>query len=79
MGKGSGFKPNFRNRKPRKTGLTTVELQKIFPELNEPIPDETSNTKTYTKYLLALIIHKQIINSFYFLEKFIIDNTVFSH
>jgi hypothetical protein len=46
MGKGSGFKPNFRNRKPRKTGLTTVELQKIFPELNEPIPDETSNTKT---------------------------------
>ena len=45
MSKGSGFKPNFRNRKPRKTGLTTVELQKIFPELNEPIPDETSNTK----------------------------------
>jgi hypothetical protein len=32
-----------------------------------------------SKYLLALIIHKQIINSFYFLEKFIIDNTVFSH
>ena len=46
MNKGSGLKPNFRNRKPRKTGLTTVELQNIFPELNEPVPDETPTTKT---------------------------------
>ncbi|KAK3579716.1 hypothetical protein CHS0354_000200 [Potamilus streckersoni] len=29
----SPIKPNFRQRKARKTGLTTVELQKIFPEL----------------------------------------------
>ncbi|XP_064622108.1 protein unc-79 homolog isoform X4 [Lineus longissimus] len=27
------LKPNFRQRKSRKTGLTTVELQKIIPEL----------------------------------------------
>lgn len=44
--KGTGPKPNFRQRKNRKTGLTTVELQTIFPELNEPAPDETTTTKS---------------------------------
>lgn len=29
----AGIKPNFRQRKSRKTGLSTVELQKKFPEL----------------------------------------------
>ena len=27
------MKPNFRQRKSRKTGLSTIELQKRFPEL----------------------------------------------
>ncbi|CAI9733136.1 QUALITY PROTEIN: unc-79 homolog [Octopus vulgaris] len=34
------FKPNYRQRKARKTGLTTVELQKIFPELSENAPSQ---------------------------------------
>ncbi len=29
------LKPNYRQRKARKTGLTTVELQKMIPELND--------------------------------------------
>lgn len=33
-------KPNFRQRKQRKTGLTTVELQKIFPELADTGPTQ---------------------------------------
>ena len=28
-------KPNFRQRKVRKTGLSTVELKKMIPELND--------------------------------------------
>lgn len=36
----AGIKPNFRQRKSRKTGLSTVELQKKFPEL------ATDNTDT---------------------------------
>ncbi|XP_064602074.1 protein unc-79 homolog isoform X2 [Liolophura sinensis] len=40
-------KPNFRQRKQRKTGLTTVELQKIFPELADtgPTQETTSSPK----------------------------------
>ncbi|KAH9514229.1 Protein unc-79 [Bulinus truncatus] len=29
------LKPNFRQRRPRKTGLTTIDFQKKFPELRE--------------------------------------------
>ena len=29
------LKPNYRQRKERKTGLTTIELQKRFPDLYE--------------------------------------------
>ncbi len=29
------IKPQFRQRKQRKTGLTTVELQKVIPELRD--------------------------------------------
>ncbi|XP_056021737.1 protein unc-79 homolog isoform X2 [Ostrea edulis] len=35
-----GTQPRFRARKPRKTGLITVELQKAFPELNEQLQEE---------------------------------------
>lgn len=44
------FKPNYRQRKARKTGLTTIELQKIFPELSEnasaALQEETSSKTT---------------------------------
>ncbi|KAK3093633.1 hypothetical protein FSP39_018303 [Pinctada imbricata] len=40
-GRGQGSKPNFRQRKARKTGLMTVELQKLYPELNEPVSEDT--------------------------------------
>lgn len=49
--KSVGPKPNFRDKKPRKTGLTTVELQNIFPELNEPVPDEGTFTKRYNCHI----------------------------
>ncbi|XP_041355146.1 protein unc-79 homolog isoform X3 [Gigantopelta aegis] len=48
---GQVLKPNFRQRKSRKTGLTTVELQKIFPELNETCPEkeeDKSNTNRHS-------------------------------
>ncbi|XP_052267084.1 protein unc-79 homolog [Dreissena polymorpha] len=39
-----GMKPNFRQRKSRKTGLSTIELQKKFPELAvEGSETDTSN------------------------------------
>lgn len=37
-----GTQPRFRARKPRKTGLITVELQKAFPELNEQLQEEAA-------------------------------------
>ena len=39
------LKPNFRQRRPRKTGLTTIDFQRNFPELQEekPTQDETSS------------------------------------
>lgn len=42
----TGIKPNFRQRKSRKTGLTTVELQKKFPEL---ATDNLDSEKTANK------------------------------
>lgn len=35
LSKSNILKPNFRQRKARKTGLTTIELQRMFPELAE--------------------------------------------
>ena len=40
----AGIKPNFRQRKSRKTGLSTVELQKKFPELATDSPDSEKTT-----------------------------------
>jgi hypothetical protein len=36
------IRPNFRQRKARKTGLTTVELQKMIPELADQSMQQTS-------------------------------------
>ncbi|XP_071164350.1 protein unc-79 homolog isoform X1 [Mytilus edulis] len=58
--KGTGPKPNFRQRKNRKTGLTTVELQTIFPELNEPAPDETTTTKSRRSRKSELLAKKAV-------------------
>ncbi|WAR19666.1 UNC79-like protein [Mya arenaria] len=41
-----GIKPNFRQRKSRKTGLTTIELQKKFPELAAEGMDTEKTTKS---------------------------------
>ncbi|XP_060067575.1 protein unc-79 homolog isoform X2 [Ylistrum balloti] len=43
-GRCNTIKPNFRQRKARKTGLTTVELQKIYPDMTEPSPEEHKPT-----------------------------------
>ena len=42
-----GMKPNYRQRKSRKTGLSTIELQKRFPELADDTSEtDRSSTKT---------------------------------
>ncbi|XP_055879587.1 protein unc-79 homolog isoform X2 [Biomphalaria glabrata] len=43
------LKPNFRQRRPRKTGLTTIDFQKKFPELreeNHPQEDNVQQTRS---------------------------------
>ena len=43
----AAMKPNFRQRKSRKTGLSTIELQKRFPELlDDSSEPDRSNNKT---------------------------------
>ncbi|XP_053376174.1 protein unc-79 homolog isoform X2 [Mercenaria mercenaria] len=42
----SGIKPNFRQRKSRKTGLSTIELQKKFPELASDSPDTDKSSRS---------------------------------
>jgi len=41
------IKPNYRQRKVRKTGLSTVELQKAMPELSDLVSAERSSLATY--------------------------------
>jgi len=41
------IKPNYRQRKVRKTGLSTVELQKAMPELSDLMSAERSSLATY--------------------------------
>jgi hypothetical protein len=48
----SVLKPNYRQRKERKTGLTTIELQRRFPDLYEvatKVQDEGESTTTTSK------------------------------
>jgi len=40
------IKPNYRQRKVRKTGLSTVELQKAMPELSELMTAKQSSLAT---------------------------------
>ncbi|BFZ12415.1 hypothetical protein BsWGS_15454 [Bradybaena similaris] len=40
------LKPNFRQRRPRKTGLTTIDFQKKFPELREDKHSHTEAAQT---------------------------------
>ncbi|KAH3873103.1 hypothetical protein DPMN_036329 [Dreissena polymorpha] len=48
-----GMKPNFRQRKSRKTGLSTIELQKKFPELAvEGSETDTSNKPGYAMFVI---------------------------
>lgn len=51
----AGIKPNFRQRKSRKTGLSTVELQKKFPELATDNV-ETEKTANKSGYIIVLEI-----------------------
>ena len=41
------IKPNYRQRKVRKTGLSAVELQKAMPELSDMMSAEQSSLATY--------------------------------
>jgi len=43
------IKPNYRQRKVRKTGLSTVELQKAMPELSDFMSAERSSLATYVQ------------------------------
>jgi len=40
----SRIKPNYRQRKVRKTGLSTVELQKAVPELSDLMSAERQSS-----------------------------------
>jgi len=45
------IKPNYRQRKVRRTGLSTVELQKAVPELSDLVSAERSSLATYVPLL----------------------------
>lgn len=59
------LKPNFRQRRPRKTGLTTIDFQKKFPELREEKQptEETcpvSRPAGYVKYWCIVVSWLQL-------------------
>jgi len=41
------IKPNYRQRKVRRTGLSTVELQQAMPELSDLVSAERSSLAAY--------------------------------
>jgi len=43
------IKPHYRQRKVRKTGLSTVELQKAMPELSDLVSAEKLSLATYVQ------------------------------
>ncbi|KAH3873109.1 hypothetical protein DPMN_036335 [Dreissena polymorpha] len=53
---GAGMKPNFRQRKSRTTGLSTIEMQKKFPEL--VVEGSETDTSNKLGYALFVIIQK---------------------
>jgi len=49
------IKPNYRQRKVRKTGLSTVELQKAMPELSDLMSAKQSSLAAYVTVCIVLL------------------------
>jgi len=50
------IKPHYRQRKVRKTGLSTVELQKALPELSDLVSAKQSALATYVLVVAVALV-----------------------
>ena len=51
------IKPNYRQRKVRKTGLSTVELQKAMPELSDLMSAKQSSLAAYVTVYCVVVVY----------------------